>query len=141
MDLKKVRLEHNWSQDQLAEIAGVSSRTIQRIENGNPASMETLKALAAGFGVSVEELKNRLSAGHAEPAPEAEGGTGFKATFKDWRSFLLHTVIFMGVITWLLFLQQQFAFDQEVVGSVALVWGAALAYHLVKTVTRVTQDR
>ena len=30
-DLKKMRLERHWSQDQLAEMSGVSIRTIQRI--------------------------------------------------------------------------------------------------------------
>lgn len=140
MDLKKVRLEHNWSQDQLAEIAGVSSRTIQRIENGNPPSMETLKALAAGFGVSVEELKSRLSSDQHGMAAEVHDDTSFKETFKDWRSFIVHTVIFMGVITWLLFLQRYFAIDPEIVGVVGLIWGAALASHLAKTVAKVTQE-
>ena len=30
-DLKKMRLERHWSQDQLAEMSGLSIRTIQRI--------------------------------------------------------------------------------------------------------------
>ena len=138
MDLKKIRLEHNWSQDQLAEISGVSSRTIQRIENGNPPSMETLKALAAGFGISVEQLKNRLADDQfiAEPSDD----DSFKATFKDWRSFILHTVIFMAVITWLLVLQRHFAIDKEIIGLVGVMWGAALANHLSKTISKVTQD-
>lgn len=138
MDLKKIRLENNWSQDQLADITGVSTRTIQRIENGNPPSLETLKALAAGFGVSVEELKDRLAPSSQASAMTDDSGS-FKTAFRDWRSFLLHTLIFMGVITWLLILQQYFGIDQEIVGVVALVWGAALANHLVKTVSKVTK--
>lgn len=141
MDLKKVRLEHNWSQDQLAEISGVSTRTIQRIENGNPPSMETLKALAAGFGVSVEELKNKLSSDQPGMAAQVHDDTSFRETVKDWRSFMLHTLIFMAVITWLLVLQQYFAIDQEIIGVVGLIWGAALASHLAKTVAKVTQER
>ncbi len=32
MDLKKLRVEKGWSQEQLAEISGISARTIQRLE-------------------------------------------------------------------------------------------------------------
>lgn len=136
MDLRKIRLENNWSQDQLAEITGVSARTIQRIENGNPPSMETLKALSAGLGMSVEELRNGPAADQS--ATEPSDSESFKTTFKDWRSFVLHTVIFMVVITWLLILQQYFAIDKEIIGVVGLLWGAALASHLSKTVSKVT---
>lgn len=33
--VKQLRLQRAWSQEQLAELAGVSVRTIQRIENGD----------------------------------------------------------------------------------------------------------
>ena len=134
MDLKKIRLENNWSQEQLAAITGVSARTIQRIENGHPPSLETLKALAAGFGTSVDELKGKMA--------ETDGGNEVShiekpqsvAPLRQWKSFILHILIFMGVITWLFMLNLFFPFDQEVIGSVALVWGFALAFHLVKTI-------
>lgn len=32
--VKQLRLQRAWSQEQLAEMAGLSVRTIQRIENG-----------------------------------------------------------------------------------------------------------
>jgi transcriptional regulator with XRE-family HTH domain len=53
---KQLRLDHAWSQEQLAQIAAVSVRTIQRIENGEQPSLETLSALAAVFEVDVAEL-------------------------------------------------------------------------------------
>ncbi|MCF6231737.1 MAG: helix-turn-helix domain-containing protein [Rhodobacteraceae bacterium] len=49
MILRKLRLDRGWSQEQLAEISGVSTRTIQRIERGRNASLESLKCLAAVF--------------------------------------------------------------------------------------------
>ncbi|WP_135076876.1 helix-turn-helix domain-containing protein [Terasakiella sp. SH-1] len=49
--LKMLRTEKNWSQEQLAECAGISVRTIQRIENGAACSLETAKCLAAVFEV------------------------------------------------------------------------------------------
>lgn len=47
MNIQKLRLQRGGSQQQLAELSGLSSRTIQRIENGQPASVESLKSLAS----------------------------------------------------------------------------------------------
>ncbi|MEM7612704.1 MAG: helix-turn-helix domain-containing protein [Pseudomonadota bacterium] len=56
MIIRKLRLQRGWSQEQLAQMADVSVRTIQRMERGNPPSLETAKALAAVFEVHVESL-------------------------------------------------------------------------------------
>ncbi|MBY6204277.1 helix-turn-helix domain-containing protein [Halomonas denitrificans] len=53
MIVRKLRLRKGWSQDQLAELADVSVRTIQRIERGHAPSLETANALAAVFEVDV----------------------------------------------------------------------------------------
>jgi len=50
-NLKKLRLEYKWSQTQLAELSGLSLRTIQRIENGEKPSMESIKALSSLFEI------------------------------------------------------------------------------------------
>ena len=34
MNVRKLRLQRNWSQEQLAQVSGLSIRTIQRIERG-----------------------------------------------------------------------------------------------------------
>ncbi|GAB3656360.1 helix-turn-helix domain-containing protein [Ramlibacter alkalitolerans] len=39
-----------WSQEQLAEISGLSARTVQRVEEGAPSSVDTRRALASAFG-------------------------------------------------------------------------------------------
>ena len=54
-DIKKMRLERHWSQDQLAEMSGLSIRTIQRIENGENAGLESLKSLAAVFEIIITD--------------------------------------------------------------------------------------
>jgi DNA-binding XRE family transcriptional regulator len=56
MLVQKLRLKRGWSQQQLADLSGLSVRTIQRIENGQPASMETLKSLASVFEIDMSEL-------------------------------------------------------------------------------------
>lgn len=53
MVVRKLRLRNGWSQEQLAEMTRLSVRTIQRIERGQPASLESQKALAAVFEVDI----------------------------------------------------------------------------------------
>lgn len=47
MIVRKLRLDKGLSQEQLAEMSGISTRTLQRIERGGKASPETLKCIAA----------------------------------------------------------------------------------------------
>jgi transcriptional regulator with XRE-family HTH domain len=61
MIVKKLREKNNWSQDQLAEYAGVNVRTIQRVESGQKASIETLKCLAAVFEVNISILTEEIT--------------------------------------------------------------------------------
>ena len=58
--IKKLRKQHHYSQEQLATLAGVSLRTIQRIESGHSASLETLKSLAAVFEIEIELLTGEI---------------------------------------------------------------------------------
>lgn len=57
MLIQKLRLQRGWSQEQLAELSGLSVRTIQRLERGQGASVESLKALGAAFGIDFSQLK------------------------------------------------------------------------------------
>ncbi|MDO3383308.1 helix-turn-helix domain-containing protein [Gilvimarinus algae] len=61
MIVKKLRLERNWSQEQLAELCGLNVRTIQRVESGNKASIETLNSLASVFEVDVSTLTEEVT--------------------------------------------------------------------------------
>lgn len=54
--IKRWREERHWSQEHLADVAGIGLRTVQRIEKGEQASGESLKALAAAFNVDVMAL-------------------------------------------------------------------------------------
>lgn len=60
MIIKKMRLERNWSQEQLAEFCGLSVRTIQRVESGSKASIETLMSLASVFEVDISRLTEEI---------------------------------------------------------------------------------
>ena len=64
--VRKERLERAWPQSQLAEIAGVDIRTIQRLEKEGAASFETLRGVAQAFDIDVKEL---------EPTPKGQKDT------------------------------------------------------------------
>jgi|HubBroStandDraft_4_1064222.scaffolds.fasta_scaffold208388_2 transcriptional regulator with XRE-family HTH domain len=54
--VRRIRHERAWSQEQLASVAGVSLRTIQRVESDGSGSLETNMALASALGVPTIEL-------------------------------------------------------------------------------------
>ena len=56
MNIKQRRLNKGWSQEDLAQHSGLSTRTIQRIESGQKAGLESLKCLAAVFETSISTL-------------------------------------------------------------------------------------
>ncbi|CAM1351846.1 helix-turn-helix domain-containing protein [Tenacibaculum crassostreae] len=58
-NIKKLRLDRHWSQEQLAQMSGLSTRTIQRIENGENAGLESLKSLAAVFETNIEDSNKK----------------------------------------------------------------------------------
>ena len=62
--IRKLRVERAWSQEQLAEMAGLSVRTVQRAENGAPSGLETLKSLAAVFEVNLDTLRGEEPGTH-----------------------------------------------------------------------------
>lgn len=56
MILKQLRISRHLSQEQLAQMSGLNVRTIQRIESGHNASVESLKCLAAVLEVDIDTL-------------------------------------------------------------------------------------
>ncbi len=56
VDIRQRRLAKGWSQEHLAEVAGLSVRTIQRIEGGQKPGLESLKCLAAVFETEISDL-------------------------------------------------------------------------------------
>jgi transcriptional regulator with XRE-family HTH domain len=47
--VKGLRQNNKWTQTTLAELSGLTERTIQRVENGEPSSLDTRRALAKAF--------------------------------------------------------------------------------------------
>ncbi len=68
--IKKMRLERHWSQEQLAEMSGLSVRTIQRIENGENAGLESLKSLASVFETNITDSNKKEEIEHIRKQEE-----------------------------------------------------------------------
>lgn len=72
--IKQLREARAWPQDHLATLTGLSLRTIQRVEADGSASAETRMALAAAFGLRVDELQPTQAAAAAQPAGDTGAG-------------------------------------------------------------------
>jgi len=60
MFIKDSRKQMHISQEQLAEISGLSLRTIQRVESGHRIGFASLRALAKTFDINVDLLEQEL---------------------------------------------------------------------------------
>lgn len=57
--LRKLRLQKNWTQEELAEQAEMAYRHIQRLEstkNPPPAKIDTIEKLAKAFSITISNL-------------------------------------------------------------------------------------
>lgn len=62
MLIKRLRTEKGWTQEQLSQMSGLGLRTVQRLESGAVASLESKKALASVFEISIEQLEQETMA-------------------------------------------------------------------------------
>ena len=101
--VKKLRTAENWSQEQLSEKSGLSLRTIQRLENGGNASIESVRALAEAFGIDPAELTLSETESPQTPLDAIKTGllefanfSGTATRFEYWW-FLAFVVLVMAV--------------------------------------------
>jgi transcriptional regulator with XRE-family HTH domain len=117
--IRQLREARGWSQEHLAEVAGLSARTVQRIEAEGNASPESRMAIAAALEVAAAELA-------LPPAPPATVATDKRS---GWRR---HAVAFLLVCGGLLL------FDIIRHGNITwskwplLGWGAGLLLHWLR---------
>ncbi|WP_122075767.1 helix-turn-helix domain-containing protein [Pseudophaeobacter sp. EL27] len=132
MIVRKLRMEKGFSQEQLAEMAGISTRTLQRIERGANASPETLKCIAAVLEIDFADLK-----------PGADMDTNTTATLpelapcereaieyvRDIKSFYSHALQYGVVMVGLLVLNLLTSPEYFWVIWPAMGWGIGVAAH------------
>ncbi len=73
--IRQLREARAWSQEHLAEICGLSTRTIQRLETSGAASAESRLALASAFGVEAASLLPAAAAAATPVAPATAAGS------------------------------------------------------------------
>jgi len=132
MIVRKMRLERGWSQEQLAELAGVSVRTIQRVERGRTASLESLKCLAAVFETDINILQPEaeMTAKSSEETVElpAEERAAMEYV-RDLKSFQAHLFSYLVIMPLLAVLN--YFTSPENIWAIwpALGWGAGVLMH------------
>jgi len=96
--VQKLRVRRGWSQEQLAEVSGLSVRTIQRIERGQTPSAESLKAIASVFEVDFTDLREPQMETAASPRISADETLALTRVRKI-KAFYMHLVQYCAVIT------------------------------------------
>lgn len=79
--LRRLRDDRAWSQEHLAAVAGLSVRTIQRIENEGRASHESRLALASAFGIDPVELVLSDTGGTADVGRDCDAAA---SSMPEW---------------------------------------------------------
>ena len=132
MLIQKLRLQRGWSQEQLADLSGLSVRTIQRLERGQPASVESLKALGAVVEVDFATLKEPEMI--ATPTDDTHNDEMLAlAHVRKIKAFYIHLFQYVVVITFLLIVNLVTSRQYFWVIWPALGWGLGLAFQALKT--------
>jgi len=127
MIVRKLRLDKGWSQEQLAEISGLSVRTVQRIERGQKPSLETLKSLAAAFEIEVTDLTMETTmSNQAKMTAEEEQAIVY---VRDIKGFYTHLIIYAVVIVLLFVLNLIRRPDHIWAVWPAIGWGIGVLFH------------
>jgi transcriptional regulator with XRE-family HTH domain len=100
--------ERNWSQEQLDRLIGVSLRTIQRVEAGNKASLETLKSLTSVFEIELSKLTEIITILDKnciewKAEPWFIKFFLFGSTKRTHMVISEYTLLAIGIIAWLVF--------------------------------------
>lgn len=132
MLIQKLRLKQGWSQQQLADASGLSVRTIQRIEAGNPASIESLKCLAAVFEVDFSTLSpEQPMAAATDTINDKQEQEAFDYVRK-LRGFYLHVFRYLIVVLVLLAINVMVSPQRMWVYWVIGGWGLGLLLHAAR---------
>ncbi len=128
MTLRDLRREKGWSQEQLADISGVSARTIQRLEKGETTGMDTSKALAAAFDMPLTDLQQYMNPNQEQNSMNADISTT-KTPFYSWKAFFIHLATYIVVITWLFGMSRFFELDYGIATWIGFGWGFYIVLH------------
>ncbi|PCI74840.1 MAG: hypothetical protein COB20_14315 [SAR86 cluster bacterium] len=119
--LKKLRVAKSWSQEQLAEQAGLSLRTVQRIESEGIASLQSRKAIAQALEVDPSTLDaeaDSVVGKTTEPMPKIEKRHTFNPASMPGYYFLNSFRLFSIGFLWLILASYIFSGITFILGSI-----------------------
>jgi len=96
--IRRLRTQRHWSQEQLAEASGLNLRTIQRLEAGGRASLESVRALASVFEVEAAALTAGEDSGSAPPIDRIRDGLIRLTDFKGRSSRADYWWLFLIIV-------------------------------------------
>jgi transcriptional regulator with XRE-family HTH domain len=136
MIVRKLRLQRGWSQEQLAQFSGLSVRTIQRIERGQKAGVESLKSLAAVFEIQFDELQQESKMKSSESTVNSQTNKNISIEeeqviehVRDIKAFYNHVLKYIIIIS-IMFIVNFIFFPHYIwAGWAALGWGIGLISH------------
>ena len=133
MSIQKMRLKRGWSQQQLADASGLSARTIQRIESGHAASVESLKSIAAVFEVHFLTLmetamQNETTKDETTNSQTAQERIAFKRV-QRLRAYYLHLLMYLVINAGCIAINLLTSPDKLWFFGTLLFWGLGLLVH------------
>jgi transcriptional regulator with XRE-family HTH domain len=125
MIVRKLRLQRGWTQEHLAELTGLSVRSIQRLERGQSCSLETLNSLAAVFEVdrSVFKPGENPMPNDSPITPDEENAIQYVKGVKEFYSHALMYLVFVTVFGF------SFGFKHPLILWGSIGWGMGLVVH------------
>lgn len=132
MIVRKLRLQRAWSQEQLAELSGLSVRTIQRLERGQAAGLETYRSLASVFEVNLEELQMQQEQTMSKEVSISGEESEVIEHVKELKGFYSHAMTYVLVISFLAVFNWVTSPDYYWVFWVILGWGIGLVSHALE---------
>ena len=134
--IQKLRLQRGWSQEQLAELTGLSVRTIQRVERGQNPSAESLKAIAAVLDVDFGALREAHMTSAVNPTVSADEALAL-AKVRKIKCFYIHVIQYVLIIGFLAVVNVFADPGRLWVAWAAIPWALILALHGLQVFDRI----
>jgi transcriptional regulator with XRE-family HTH domain len=127
MIVRKLRLQRGWSQEKLADLTGLSTRTIQRIERGHKPGLESQKLLSDAFEIDIATLQEGLTM-HNDKTLNTEEERAI-AYVRDLKGFYSHAIKYTIIVTGLFLFNLIKSPEHMWVYWVMFGWGIGLVVH------------
>lgn len=128
--IRERRQQRGWSQEYLAEVTGLSVRTIQRAEQGKTIGLSSLSAIATALDVDIASLQSNTAVEHQEEAVDVSSSEqAIMERVRDIRGFYSHAWSYLLVSLFLVILNALTSPDRWWVFWPVAGWGIGVLAH------------